>query len=105
MHLGMKLALVALTLVGTPVFAEEAKPDPAAQVAGETTLTLKKGGHQKLNVPGLVRVAVGDPDVADIKTEGKGVLKVTGVKAGETTLLTWAGSENKLGTYRVVVQD
>lgn len=106
MHHGLKLALTALTLLGTPVvFAEPVKPTPAAEAAGETTLTLKKGGHHSLNVPGLVRVAVGDPEVADVSAEGKGVLKVTGRKAGQTTLITWAGPENALHTYRVVVQD
>ncbi|WP_426756167.1 pilus assembly protein N-terminal domain-containing protein [Myxococcus sp. Y35] len=105
MHYGMKLALVALTLVGTPVLAEEAKPAPAAKSQGDTTLTLKKGAHQTLNVPGLVRIALGDPDVADVRAEGKGVVKVTGKKAGETKLITWAGPENTLQAYNIVVQD
>ncbi|MFP2958424.1 pilus assembly protein N-terminal domain-containing protein [Myxococcus sp. 1LA] len=105
MHHGMKLALVALTLVGAPVFAEEAKPGPAVEAAGQTTLTLKKGGHQLLNVPGIARVAVGDPTVANIELGGKDVLKVTGSKAGETELITWAGPEHTLRSYRIVVRD
>ncbi|WP_163988661.1 pilus assembly protein N-terminal domain-containing protein [Pyxidicoccus caerfyrddinensis] len=108
MHHGMKLALVALTLVGTPVLsAEEAKPAKAAEApqAAEGTIVLKKGGQKDLRVPGMVRVAIDDPEVADVDAPGKDVLRLTGSKAGETDLLVWSGASNKRSTYHIVVRD
>lgn len=108
MHHGMKLALVALTLVGTPVLAEETKPakvESASSPVPEGTISLKKGAQKDLRVPGLVRVAIDDPEIADVDAPGKGVLRLTGTKAGETTLLVWAGAENKRGSYRIVVHE
>ncbi|QSQ24132.1 pilus assembly protein N-terminal domain-containing protein [Pyxidicoccus parkwayensis] len=108
MHHGMKLALVALTLIGTPVLAaEETKPAKAAEAAPapEGTVTLKKGGQKDLSVPGMVRVAIDDPEVADVDLANKGVLRLTGSKAGETTLLVWVGPENKRGSFRIIVHD
>ncbi|MCY1023756.1 pilus assembly protein N-terminal domain-containing protein [Pyxidicoccus sp. MSG2] len=109
MHHGMKLALVALTLVGTPVLsAEEAKPAKAAETAPaatEGTIVLKKGGQKDLRVPGMVRVAIDEPEIADVDAPGKDVLRLTGAKAGETDLLVWSGKENKRSTYHIVVRD
>lgn len=89
--------------VYTVVVTEQGKPAPAAPA--EETLTLKKGGTHELKVKGLSRVAVGDPEVADIQAPGNDVLKLSGQKAGETTLLVWSGDKQELRTYRVVVRE
>ena len=37
----------------------------------------------------LERVAIGDPDIADVKTLGDGELLLVGSSIGDTTLLAW----------------
>ncbi len=108
MHHGMKLALLALTLVGTPALSSEgANPSLAAgaSAATEETVAVKKGNHHDLRIPGMVRIAIDNPEVADIQALGKGVLRVTGAKTGETVMLVWVGPENKRSSYRIVVSD
>jgi pilus assembly protein CpaC len=89
--------------VYTVVVSEQGKPPPSA--SAEETLTLKKGGTHELKVRGLSRVAVGDPEVADIQATGNDVLKLSGQKAGETTLLVWSGDKQELRSYRIVVRE
>ena len=107
MHHRIGFALVALALVGAPALAEESKPAPSSGVSATTeeTVVVKKGSHHELRTPGMTRVAIDDPEIADIKALGKGVLRITGKQAGETVLLVWAGSENKRSGYRIVVID
>jgi serine/threonine-protein kinase len=47
------------------------------------------GKMETLEFSCLARVAVGDPNIADVKTLGEGQLLVLGAAAGETTLLVW----------------
>ncbi len=89
--------------VYTVVVSEQGKPAPAAPA--EETVTLKKGGTHELKVKDLSRVAVGDPEVADIEATGKDGLRITGKKAGETTMLVWSGAEQQMATYRLVVRE
>jgi Flp pilus assembly secretin CpaC len=65
---------------------------PAPEVQGDT-LTLQAGETRTLRVPGVTRVAVGDPHIADIQVDGKtGDVRVTGGRKGKTTLLVWTRS-------------
>ena len=107
MHHRIGIALVALALVGAPALAEKSEraPSAGASVTTEETLVVKKGSHHELRIPGMVRIAIDDPEIADIKTLGKDVLRVTGKQAGEVVLLVWAGPENKRSGYRIVVTD
>lgn len=104
------LAVLAVTLSGAEAVAEPAAPAPAQQKAGhsapEETLTLKAGGKKDLSAMDVIRVAVGDPEVADIAVDSKGettVLHINGKKAGETTLLVWT-ADGKRKAYKLVVQ-
>lgn len=67
-----------------------ALPAPAASSivvgAGEKTLVW---------IPGLERVAVGDPAVADVHPAGNSVLEVLGVAAGKTSIIVWSGNESR----------
>ncbi|MBZ4402043.1 pilus assembly protein N-terminal domain-containing protein [Myxococcus sp. MISCRS1] len=54
-----------------------------------TTFSLGVGAQKVLNIPGLSKVALGDPSIADVKTLGSGQLLVTGQAEGKTTLLIW----------------
>lgn len=96
----VRSTLVALSLFSVPVFANP--PQQPAPVATEETITLQVGGTKELQVSGLTRVAVGDPEVADIDVEGGATLRIEGRKAGETILVVWTGEGRK--AYRLVVQ-
>ena len=49
-----------------------------------------------LDIDGITRVAVGDPDVCDIKTVGDNQLLVIGTNPGKTTILVWKTSGERL---------
>src|SRR5215217_2056402 len=85
------LSLMALALVGTSAAAEE-------------RIELKAGEQRVLDLQDLTRVALGDPETADVKTLGKGKLEVTGKAAGTTTLLVWKRNGERLA-YSVVVTE
>ncbi|MFP2906135.1 pilus assembly protein N-terminal domain-containing protein [Pyxidicoccus sp. 3LFB2] len=73
--------------------------------APDETLTLKKGDTREVQVKGMTRVAMGDPQVADISVGGKDRVRVTASTAGETTLLVWSGGEQARRVYRIVVTE
>jgi serine/threonine-protein kinase len=52
-------------------------------------LELKVGQMEFVAVPCLARVAVGSPEVLDVRTLGEGNLMLLGAAPGETTLATW----------------
>ena len=93
--------LVVLTLLAIPALADPAQA-PAPAATAEEVLTLKAGSKKTLTVPGVTRIALGDPDIADIELIGDNSLRIDGRKAGETNLLIWTGSAKK--AYRIVVQ-
>jgi pilus assembly protein CpaC len=79
-------------VLGLFVPVASARVAVAAPEAARPDLSVKLGlGQNKvLNVPGGVsRIAVGDPEVADVKAIGSGELLVLGVAEGKTTLLVW----------------
>ena len=52
------------------------------------TVELKVGSTVTLTQKGLARLAVGDPDVADIEVSKAG-LTIKGAQVGSTTLILW----------------
>lgn len=99
------LTLGTLLLSALPAGAREpaARAGDAKELpAADETLTLKKGAKQVLTVPGMSRVALGDPSVADVKTTGKDGVEVSALAKGTTTLIIW-GADGKRRTYRIVV--
>ncbi|WP_224244075.1 pilus assembly protein N-terminal domain-containing protein [Hyalangium gracile] len=62
-------------------------------VAEEPPIRLAPGEQQVLDVPGLRRVAVAAPDIADVKVVGKGQLLITGQRRGRTTLTLWTDTK------------
>ncbi|WP_223640753.1 pilus assembly protein N-terminal domain-containing protein [Corallococcus sp. EGB] len=102
----MALTLGTLLLGAMPAWAEApaARPADAEELPpADETLTLKKGGKHMLTVPGLSRVALGDPSVVDVKTTGVNGVEVSALKAGKTTLIVWSG-DGARRTYRIVVK-
>ena len=73
----------------------------AAPPPGAGTIVVSVGEKTLVWIPGLRRVAIGDPEVADVELAGKGVLQVSGVARGETSLIVWAGDESR--NWRVSV--
>ncbi|WP_224240487.1 pilus assembly protein N-terminal domain-containing protein [Hyalangium gracile] len=97
----IRSTLLAVSLFSVPVFAEEnAKPAPEAKVE---TVTVRAGNSKSLNVPGLTKLALGNVEFAEVSTPGGNLIRIEGLKAGETTLLVWTGS-GKRKEYRIVVQ-
>ncbi|MBN1206532.1 MAG: pilus assembly protein N-terminal domain-containing protein [Myxococcaceae bacterium] len=96
----VRSVLVSLSLFSVPVLASPAQvPAPADT---HETLTLRPGGSKVVKAPGMNRLAIGDPEIADIKVPDKGSVRITALKAGETTLVIWSGTVIK--TYRLVVE-
>ncbi len=75
---------VAAVVVLTAAVAWAEAPTPVA---------LSVGTQKVLTVKGLLRVAVGDTDVADVKPIGDSQLLVTGIGPGVTTLLAWTSKK------------
>lgn len=77
-----------------------------ARAEDARTLNLGIGTQKVLTVPGISRIAVGDPSVADVKTVGNNQVLVVGAGEGKTTLLIWhGGGRRKSYTVSVKKQD
>lgn len=68
-------------------FPERSSPRRLDLFAGESTL---------LQIPGLIRVAVGNPAVADVKLVSEDELLVNAKASGATTLILWTGGGTRL---------
>ncbi|XXF78242.1 pilus assembly protein N-terminal domain-containing protein [Myxococcaceae bacterium GXIMD 01537] len=78
------VVVLALSLVGLNARAEE-------------TLEVKVGQKVELEVPGsMVRVALGDIEIAEVKTLGGDKLEVSGESVGTTKLLVWKRSGERV---------
>lgn len=66
------------------------------------TIELSVGQQKVLTIPGLVRVAVGDPKVADVQTVGSSQLVVIGKAPGQSSLLIWKSNGSRI-SYSVSV--
>lgn len=97
----IRSTLVVLSLLSVPAFASP--PAVPAPAAAEEILTVKAGNARTLQAPGVTRVALGDPDIADVEVTGDDVLRIDGRKAGETQLIVWTPKGRK--AYRIVVQN
>jgi len=77
---------------------------PQSALAQEgTQLSLGVGTQKVVNVPGITRIAVGDPAIADVKTIGNSQILVIGAGEGKTTLLVWKSSGQRV-SYLVSVR-
>jgi pilus assembly protein CpaC len=86
--------LVALLLASAPAVAQ----------AEGGTISLGVGQQKVIQVANVARVAIGEPDVADVKQVGGGnELLVTGVGEGRTSLLVWRHNDTRL-SYVVIVR-
>jgi Flp pilus assembly secretin CpaC len=100
------VAVLAVMVLGTGAGAEQAVPvrTNGAQVpAPEETLSFKAQEVRTLEVKGLTRVAVGDPEIIGVSMSGDSSIRLVGLKKGETTLLLWT-KDGTRKAYRLVVQ-
>lgn len=72
-----------------------------AQEGGNIALGV--GTQKVMNVPGIKRIAVGDPSIADVKTIGNNQVLIIGSAEGKTSLLIWKSNDQRL-TYNVMVR-
>src|SRR3989304_2798667 len=68
-----------------------------------STISLGVGTQKVITVPGINRIAVGDPAIADVKTIGNNQVLIIGAGEGKTTLLIWKGSGQRV-SYLVSVR-
>ena len=86
--------LAALLLASTSAVAQ----------TDQGTISLGVGQQKVIQVSNVARVAIGEPDVADVKQVGGGnELLVTGVGEGRTSLLVWRTNDTRL-SYVVIVR-
>lgn len=104
-----RIALAVVLVLSVPA-AGFAGPPPkdasgrAAQPAADRVVRLEVGREKVLTAPGVARVAVGDPEVADVHVVGDREILITGVGAGTTSLIVWfQGGHRK--TWQVVVTE
>jgi Flp pilus assembly secretin CpaC len=75
-------------LVWTITVVAAGAPDTDLTPGATKTVELKVGSTVTLTQKGLARLAVGDPDVADIEVSKAG-LTIKGAQVGSTTLILW----------------
>jgi Flp pilus assembly secretin CpaC len=78
------VVVLALALVGLRAGAEE------------DTVVVKVGQTRRMDVGELKRIALGDTQIAEVRTVGSAQLDVTGVEEGKTTLLVWKQSGERV---------
>lgn len=81
----------------------EPKPDPVVAAPRPTELPMFQGEQKVLSFPGVSRIAVGDPEIADVKTVGDGELLISAVSEGRTTMMVWRGGGERL-EYEIAVR-
>lgn len=89
--------MVALVLAGPVALAGDKAAPPAQNASPKEgdTLTIKKGETKTYAFEGITRVAVGDPEIADIQVNGPDKLTVKGGSEGKTTLLVWTEDKKR----------
>lgn len=99
----VRSVLVSLSLFAVPVLASPSQAPAPADT--QETITLHKGGSTTVKAPGMHRLAIGDPAIADVNVPEKGdVIHLTALKVGETTLVVWVG-DTVIKTYHLTVQN
>jgi Flp pilus assembly secretin CpaC len=77
-------------------------PAPAPVHHDVGAVRLRVHMQKVLDVPGLQRIAIGDADIADVKTIGNNQILVIGMSPGTTTLLAWT-SDGERRSWEITV--
>lgn len=78
----------SVTVTGSGVAQAPAPKSPAAALPDER-ISMAAGESRVFIVPKISRVAVGDPEIADITMAGKEEILVEAKSSGTTTLMHW----------------
>ncbi|MFL5346460.1 MAG: pilus assembly protein N-terminal domain-containing protein [Hyalangium sp.] len=97
----VRSTLVVLSLCSVPALSDPSAKAPAVK-GSEEIITVRAGNAKTVKAPGMTRLALEDPEIADASISGTDVVRIQGIKAGETVLLVWTGKARK--AYRIVVQ-
>lgn len=89
---GARFAYAVTVSVPAPTAPPRPAPEASADDEADIVLRLAAGTTRWLSIPGVLRVAVGDPEIADVKVAGTSRLKVQGLAVGSTSLLSWNAS-------------
>jgi pilus assembly protein CpaC len=88
---GLLLAMLALAI-------------GAAWAGADSELSIEAGSQRVLRESrGVDRVAIGNPEVADVNVVNRSQVLVTGKKPGSTTLMVWSGGSSQAREYHVDV--
>ena len=87
------LAAAAVIAIAAPAYSQD----------DSSTIALGVGTQKVINVPGIARIAIGDPSVADVKPLGSSQVLIVGQAEGRTTLLIWKSNGSRL-SYLISVR-
>lgn len=88
------LLVASLSLsLAAPAWAE----DEGSQIR------LSQGTQKVLTVPGIERIAIGNPSVVDIKTIGSNQVLMVGMAEGTTSLMIWRSNGSRV-SYNIKVR-
>lgn len=92
-RIGAALLVGALGAAGVAALSQSwvgaQRQTPTVAIIDRGALHLVVGEQRTVEVPGLVRVAVGDPSVVDVRVVGRSELLVQALASGSTALMTW----------------
>lgn len=91
-HHAMALGFVLALLVGSSAVAQDG-----------STIALGVGTQKVVTIPGITRIALGDPGIAEVKTIGNNQVLIIGQSEGKTTLLIWKSSGQRI-SYLIAVR-
>lgn len=98
----LSLALWGSAAAAAAAAAYASDPSSAGEPISPATLLLIPGQIQTLTVSEVVRVAVGDPEVADVTIVSPTEVLVQAKKAGSTNLIFWDAQGQRVTTVNVV---
>ncbi|MDP3238318.1 MAG: pilus assembly protein N-terminal domain-containing protein [Myxococcales bacterium] len=85
------------------VLQQPPRQKPAAKPMAGERVTIIVGGTHRISVPSFERVDIAQPAIATVELESPGVLLVTALKAGNTTL-TWSTQDRQTWAIPVTVK-
>lgn len=91
-HHAAALGVFLVLLVGSSSLAQEG-----------STIALGVGTQKVVTIPGITRIALGDPSIAEVKTIGNNQVLIIGQNEGKTTLLIWKSSGQRV-SYLIAVR-
>ena len=96
------VGILTVMALATGAGAEPVKAPVKAQ-SNDEQLSLKAGEVRSLKLANVNRIAIADPEIADVHVTGADVIQVKGIKKGETSLMVWMHDGKARKAYRVVV--